>query len=66
MREPSPPHTGVPAVDAALHDIADLDQVPLSEHADRFERLHTALTEALNEDTAAHHRPGETPPEPAG
>lgn len=36
------------AIANALTGLDDLDQVDLREHVERFENLHTALTDALN------------------
>jgi hypothetical protein len=44
-----PEPTGEPRVDAAVQELAALDELPTSEHADVYEdvhrRLHSALTE---------------------
>jgi len=49
--EPAEPtHTGVPAVDEVLVDVARLDGAPLEEHLPAFERAHDALRSALDAD----------------
>ncbi|GAB3301051.1 hypothetical protein [Parasphingorhabdus pacifica] len=35
------------AISTALSGLEDIRQLPVSEHVERFETLHTALTEAL-------------------
>lgn len=40
--------TGEPTVDAAVAELAGLDQVPLSEHHDRLTRVHDVLHQALD------------------
>lgn len=52
----SPPGTGDPRVDAALRLLGRLPELPVSEHAPVFERVHAELTEVL----------GDTDPESAG
>ncbi|MCL6549577.1 MAG: hypothetical protein K6T37_01020 [Acidothermus cellulolyticus] len=42
-----PVRTGVPAVDAVLTQLGELDTLPVSEHADHYERMHAELHEAL-------------------
>lgn len=41
------PVTGLPAVDDALSRLADLDELPVSEHHDALSAAHEALHEAL-------------------
>ena len=43
-----PTRTGVPSVDAVLSEIEDLDELPLDQHLERFERAHDALRSALD------------------
>jgi hypothetical protein len=46
-------------VDAALAAIDDLDDLPVREHAGRFEAVHAGLQGALSDTpAAAHHDPG--------
>jgi hypothetical protein len=45
--EPTP-STGVPAVDAVLSAIDDLDELPLEQHLGTYERAHDALRSALD------------------
>lgn len=50
MSEPvraSVPETGDPRVDEALRGVADLDGVPVDEHAERLSAAHGALQEVL-------------------
>lgn len=44
-----PTRTGVPRVDAVLADVERLDDVPLDQHAVRFERANESLRAALDE-----------------
>jgi hypothetical protein len=37
-----------PAVERAVAGIAELDEVPVAEHVERFDDVHRALTEALS------------------
>lgn len=48
----APPATGIPALDAALEDIADLDHRPVGEHVAAFETAHVALRRPLDEPPA--------------
>ncbi len=41
--------TGEPRVDAALRQLGDLDERPVSEHPPVFERIHGQLVEVLGE-----------------
>jgi hypothetical protein len=43
----APPVTGDAAVDEALAGLAELDEVPLTEHHDRLARAHEVLRMAL-------------------
>jgi hypothetical protein len=43
------PGTGVPRVDAALRLLDRLPELPVSEHAPVFERVHAELTEVLGD-----------------
>jgi hypothetical protein len=45
----SPPGTGDPRVDAALRLLDRLPELPVSEHAPVFERVHAELTEVLGD-----------------
>jgi hypothetical protein len=45
-----PTHTGLPAVDDVLAEVARLDETPLEEHLPAFERVHEALRSALDAD----------------
>ena len=45
-----PVRTGVPAVDAVLDEVDGLDEAPLAEHLDAFERAHDSLRSALDAD----------------
>lgn len=45
---PSPPHTGHPAVDDALEELANLGSAPLEEHHDRLAKAQEVLHETLN------------------
>ena len=50
MSEPAhddAPETGDPRVDEALRGVADLDGVPVDEHAERLSAAHGALQEVL-------------------
>jgi hypothetical protein len=44
--------TGEPRVDAAIRKLADLDDLPVPEHAPVFEHIHGQLVEVLGE---LHH-----------
>jgi hypothetical protein len=44
----APPTTGDTAVDEALASLATLDELPVTEHHDRFVRVHDALSAALD------------------
>jgi hypothetical protein len=50
----TPPTSSHPGLDAALAEVADLSEVPLTEHHSRLERAHQALHEVL---TAARPTP---------
>lgn len=52
------PQTGVDEIDAALTELDDLAELPVSEHHDRLSRVHEALHTAL-------HQPAERPEQPA-
>ncbi|MFW6599524.1 hypothetical protein ACQBAU_11130 [Propionibacteriaceae bacterium Y2011] len=56
-QEPGWSATGHPAVDATLASVADLDRVPLADHAERLAAAHEQLHATLDE-----HR---TRPDPA-
>lgn len=43
-----PPVTGRDDIDAACRDVADLADVPLSEHVDRLTRAHEVVSGALS------------------
>ena len=43
------PTTGVPAVDQVIADVDHLDEVPLDEHLEVFERAHESLRAALDD-----------------
>lgn len=58
MSELVPPATGIASVDAALAAVQDLAEVPLGEHAARFDRLNTELQAALAEGEDQQHLPG--------
>lgn len=45
--DPQPPATGLPAVDGALAELADLDQRPVSEHHAALAAAHETLHQAL-------------------
>ncbi|MER7012036.1 hypothetical protein ABT324_11470 [Saccharopolyspora sp. NPDC000359] len=50
-----PVDDGQPAIDAIAAAVAALDEVrerPVAEHVERFEAVHTALTDALSESSA--------------
>jgi hypothetical protein len=50
MSEPTEgtvPETGDRRVDAALRGVADLDEAPVDEHAERLSTAHSALQEVL-------------------
>jgi hypothetical protein len=42
------PTTGVPAVDRVLGELDSLDELPLEEHLEVFERAHGSLRAALD------------------
>jgi hypothetical protein len=42
-----PDATGVPSVDAAITELARLDELPISEHVGVYEGLHRQLQDAL-------------------
>jgi hypothetical protein len=44
----SPPHTGHPAVDEALEELANLGSAPLEEHHDQLAKAQEVLQETLN------------------
>jgi hypothetical protein len=44
----SPPHTGHPAVDDALEELASVGSAPLEEHHDRLAKAQEMLQETLN------------------
>jgi hypothetical protein len=46
---PAPEATGDPRVDAAIADLGDLAERPVSEHPPVFERIHGELVEVLGE-----------------
>lgn len=47
--EPNPQSTGPRAgIDEAMAGIDDLDRLPLAEHVERFDAVHTELTTALS------------------
>ena len=50
-----PTTTGIPAVDEAIADVDRLDETPLEEHLEVFERAHGSLRAALDA------RPGDDP-----
>jgi hypothetical protein len=63
VSEPVPPlETGDARVDEALRGVADLDDVPVDEHAERLAAAHTALQEVLRE--PLEPRPASGPPAP--
>jgi hypothetical protein len=43
------PATGEPRVDAAIRPLAELGELPVSEHPPVFERIHGQLVEVLGE-----------------
>jgi len=47
--EPAPPDTGEPRVDAALTLLDGLADLPVTEHAVVFERVHAELTAVLGQ-----------------
>jgi hypothetical protein len=49
------PATGEPRVDAALGRLGELDELPVTEHPQVYERIHTQLVEVLGE---LHSSPG--------
>lgn len=54
-----PRRTGVPEVDAAVADLAELRDAPLTEHHDRLAQAQAALSQALS-------GPGANAPEVSG
>ena len=63
--ERSPAQTGQPRVDAAIMPLAELDELPVSEHPQVFERIHGELVEVLGElhsgaEPAGHAEPAES------
>jgi hypothetical protein len=62
-----PTRTGMPRVDAVLADIEGLDDVPLEQHTEAFERAHESLRAALDETPAQDEaeRPDEPSDDPA-
>jgi len=54
-----PPFTGRDDIDAACRDVADLSDVPVSEHVDRLTRAHEVVSSALaNVPLVALPKPG--------
>jgi hypothetical protein len=54
-----PPVTGRDDIDAACRDVADLSDVPVSEHVDRLTRAHEVVSSALaNVPLVALPKPG--------
>jgi hypothetical protein len=49
---PEAPRTGDPRVDEALGGVADLDEHPVDEHAERLAAAHGALQEVLRSPSA--------------
>jgi hypothetical protein len=49
VREPARPETGEPRVDAALTLLDRLTELPVTEHAAVFERVHAELTAVLGQ-----------------
>jgi hypothetical protein len=49
LSEPGLTATGEPRVDAALRQLGELDERPVSEHPQVFERVHGQLVEVLGE-----------------
>lgn len=47
---PGPPLIGVPAIDAALAGLRDLDELPVSAHPARLLAAHGVLVDTLNAD----------------
>jgi hypothetical protein len=47
------PTTDVPEVDQALQDLADLAELPVTEHHDRLAAAHAALENALHRDPSS-------------
>jgi hypothetical protein len=54
--------TGEPRVDAAVLRLAELDDLPLSEHPAVYERVHEELVEVLGELHAGRGQPGQGQP----
>ena len=44
----APPADPRPAIDEAVAALENLEQVPLAEHVERFDAVHTELTTALS------------------
>ena len=68
---PEPPVTGLAEIDEAMTQLADLDQVPLTEHRERLDRAQAVLQQALDGDFSSadhpdHELPGapDQPPRP--
>ena len=59
-----PGTTGDPQVDAALHRLADLAELPLNEHPAVFEQIHGALAGALGTLDSGTHDSGTGDPGP--
>jgi hypothetical protein len=53
-----PPVTGDAAVDEALAGLAELDELPLTEHPDRLARAHEVLRTALEAGSGAEPSTG--------
>jgi hypothetical protein len=66
-----PTRTGLPAVDAVLAEIDDLDDLPLDQHLATYERAHDTLRSTLDGvpdrglDDASGHRDDPAADEPA-
>jgi hypothetical protein len=58
-----PTTTGVPHVDEVIADVDRLDEAPLEEHLEVFERAHESLRAAL--DAQPDDRPSDDPVNPA-
>lgn len=52
------PETGHPAVDEVLRSLQQLEDRPVDEHVEVFERAHEQLRQALND---AGNQPGDQP-----
>ena len=59
------PPTGVEEIDAALVDLDDLAELPVSEHHDRLSRVHEALHTALHQPSDGLDQPAERFDQPA-